>query len=84
MEMPHYKVDGILLFRRDELDAWLEHFREEPTEHETLRGPSGPDRRPLRTRALVRQSVAADVRNDELPKTSKSRAPPASSAARCR
>ena len=30
MAMPHYKVDGILLFKRDELDAWLEQYREEP------------------------------------------------------
>ena len=37
--MPHYKVDGILLFRRDELDGWLEQYREEPREHETFRVP---------------------------------------------
>ena len=26
--MPHYKVDGLLLFKRDELDTWLEQFRQ--------------------------------------------------------
>ena len=25
-EIPHYKQDGRLLFRRDELDAWLQQF----------------------------------------------------------
>jgi hypothetical protein len=45
MEMPHYKVDGILLFRRDELDAWLQQFREQPREQETLRVPPTATRR---------------------------------------
>ena len=40
MEMPHYKVDGILLFKRDELDAWLEQFREEPREQDLPSDPS--------------------------------------------
>ena len=75
MAMPHYKVDGILLFKRDELDAWLEQFREEPREQETLRVPPGVARRPPRTRAVALQPVAAEVRKDELPKKSKSRAP---------
>ena len=74
MAMPHYKVDGTLLFRRDELDAWLEQYREEPSEQETLRVPSGAGRRPSRT-DVAHQPVAAEVRKDELPKRSKSRAP---------
>ena len=75
MEMPHYKVGGILLFRRDELDAWLEQFREEPREQETLRVPPAATRRPPPTRAVARQPVAAEVHKDELPEKSKSRAP---------
>lgn len=27
-DIPHYKQDGRLLFRRDELDAWLSRFAE--------------------------------------------------------
>ena len=75
MAMPHYKVDGILLFRRDELDAWLEQYREEPREQEALHVPSGAGRRPPRTRAVARQSVAAEGPKDEPPKKSKSHAP---------
>ena len=65
MAMPHYKVDGVLLFRRDELDRWLEQFREESREQETLRVRPGAARRPPRTRAVVRQPVAREVRKDE-------------------
>jgi excisionase family DNA binding protein len=43
MAMPHYKVDGVLLFRRDELDAWLEQYREEPSE-QALHVPLGARR----------------------------------------
>ena len=75
MEMPHYKIDGILLFKRDELDSWLEQFREEPREQEPLRVPATATRRPPRTRAVGRQPVAAEVRKDELPQKPKSRAP---------
>ena len=75
MAMPHYKVDGILLFKRDELDAWLEQYREEPREQETLHVPSDAGRRPPRTRAVSRKSIAAEASKDELPKKSKSRAP---------
>ena len=75
MELPHYKIDGILLFKRDELDSWLEQFREEPREQEPLRVPPAATRRPPRTRAVGRQPVAAEVRKDERPKKSKSRAP---------
>ena len=75
MEMPHFKVDGILLFKRDELDAWLEQFREEPREQETFRVPPAATRRPPRTRAVARQPVAVEVHKDELPERSKSRAP---------
>ncbi len=74
MAMPHYKVDGILLFRRDELDAWLEQYGRSQ-EQETFRVPSVAARRPPRTRAVSRKPVAAEVRKDELPKKSKSRAP---------
>jgi len=75
MEMPHYKIDGILLFKSDELDAWLEQFRDEDRQRETLRVPSAATRRPPRTRAAARQPVAAEVRKDDLPEKSKSRAP---------
>ena len=75
MEMPHYKIDGILLFKRDELDAWLEQFREEAGQRETLRVPPAATRRPPRTRAVARQPVAAEVRKDDLPEKSKPRAP---------
>jgi excisionase family DNA binding protein len=56
MAMPHYKVDGILLFRRDELDAWLEQFREEPREQETLRVPPSAARRPHHVLVRLRAS----------------------------
>ena len=75
MEMPHYKIDGILLFKRDELDAWLEQFREEAGQRETLRVPPAATRRPPRIRAVARQPVAAEVRKDDLPEKSKPRAP---------
>jgi hypothetical protein len=75
MAMPHYKVDGVLLFRRDELDRWLEQFREESREQETLRVRPGAARRPPRTRAVVRQPVAREVRKDETLKESVARAP---------
>ena len=75
MEMPHYKIDGILLFKRDELDAWLEQFREEAGQRETLCVPPAATRRPPRTRAVTRQPVAAEVRKDDLPEKSKPRAP---------
>ena len=37
--IPHYKVDGILLFKKDELDAWLEQYRQDPRETEPLLSP---------------------------------------------
>jgi hypothetical protein len=75
MEMPHYKIDGILLFKRDELDTWLEQFRKEARQRETVRVPPAATHRPPRTRAVARQPVAAEVRKDDLPEKSKSRAP---------
>jgi excisionase family DNA binding protein len=60
MAMPHYKVDGILLLRRDELDAWLEQYREEPREQGALRTSSGAGRHPPaypRGCAVARESV---------------------------
>jgi hypothetical protein len=75
MAMPHYKVDGILLIRRSELDAWLEHYREQPREQESLSGTSSVARRPSRARTVMRRPVAAEVRKNELPKKSRSRAP---------
>jgi len=75
MEMPHYKVDGILLFKREEVDAWLEQFREEPREQEASHVLAGARRRTPSTRVVARRSIAADDSNDESPKTSQSPAP---------
>ena len=66
---------GFFSSRRDELDAWLEQFREEPREQEPLRVPPAAYPRPPRTRTDARQPVAAEVRKDELPEKSESRAP---------
>jgi excisionase family DNA binding protein len=49
--MPHYKVDGILLFKRDELDAWLEQYREEPRAREPLYVQPSPLPRSKREKA---------------------------------
>ena len=75
MEMPHYKIDGILLFKRDELDAWLEQFREEPRAQETLPVPLNAGRRPPRARAVARQRATAEIRKDGPAKEPKTRAP---------
>jgi hypothetical protein len=49
--------------QEDELDAWLEQYREEPREQETLRVPSGAGRRPLRPQIPPR--AGADARGAE-------------------
>jgi excisionase family DNA binding protein len=72
--MPHYKVDGMLLFRRNELDAWLEQYREDTRESDA-EPPSGAGRRLPRARTIARQPIAAEVDEHELPKKSKSRQP---------
>ena len=77
MAMPHYKVDGILLFKRNEVDAWLEHYREESSGLETVRPPTGAGTgsRAGRPPTVARQPVTADVDMHELPEKSKSRPP---------
>ncbi len=44
-------------FKRDELDVWLEQYREEPRQQERL-DHSGAGRRSPRNRAVARQSIA--------------------------
>ena len=39
-EIPHYKQEGRLLFRRDELDGWLSRFAQGRREWMTGRGES--------------------------------------------
>jgi excisionase family DNA binding protein len=73
--MPHYKVDGMLLFRRNELDAWLEQYREDPMGPDTLDAPAAVGRRRTRTAPVARQATTADVGKHELPKKSKPRRP---------
>jgi excisionase family DNA binding protein len=43
--LPHYKVDGILLFNREELDAWLDQYKQEPRAPETVDIPPPRNRR---------------------------------------
>jgi excisionase family DNA binding protein len=54
--MPHYKVDGILLFKSEELDAWLEQYREEPQERHGV--PSSP---PVPRRSRPRRRELASI-----------------------
>jgi excisionase family DNA binding protein len=53
--LPHYKVDGILLFKREELDAWLEQYKQEPRMPETayIPPPTRNRRRPTRATPSV-------------------------------
>jgi excisionase family DNA binding protein len=57
--MPHYKVDGILLFKRDELDAWLEQYREEPQESRSA--PALPAPRQSRRKASAVASMQTSL-----------------------
>jgi excisionase family DNA binding protein len=58
-EVPHYKVEGTLLFKRDELDQWLSTFRQDraasasaPTRHDRRRHTRAPQQRsPLKIEA---------------------------------
>jgi excisionase family DNA binding protein len=60
--LPHYKVDGILLFKRDELDAWFEQYREEPREPLSVPPPPATSRRQRR-----KPSQATGVRSLDEP-----------------
>jgi excisionase family DNA binding protein len=47
--VPHYKIDRMLLFRRDELDRWLDEHRVEPWSGLDYReSPAQPSRSPQR------------------------------------
>ena len=42
--IPHFHQDGRILLRRDEIDAWLEQFREGPRKRDTATGARRPTR----------------------------------------
>ena len=55
--IPHHKIDRMLLFRRDDLDAWLAEHRREPDQPQTWVRPPSPSSlrpRPRRRSAPVK------------------------------
>jgi excisionase family DNA binding protein len=61
--LPHYKVDGMLLFKRDELDSWLEQYKEAPRDPEHLHVPAVEGRRRARHSTSASASRATHVRS---------------------
>jgi excisionase family DNA binding protein len=73
--MPHYKVDGILLFKRDELDAWLEQYREEPQEPSSARPPPVPRRSRRRAPAVASTEPSSEPSRQGAPTRKSTRRP---------
>jgi excisionase family DNA binding protein len=57
-DIPHHKIDRLLLFKRDDLDQWLEGHRHEPSS--TRLRPQLPPQ-PVRRAPRQRQAPATDL-----------------------
>jgi excisionase family DNA binding protein len=64
--IPHYKVENMLLFKRDELDRWLEGHRVEPVRGYDYGEPHARSRAP-RSSSPPGKSGASDGRLGKLP-----------------
>lgn len=73
--MPHYKVDGILLFKRDELDAWLEQYHEEPREPVFATPPLAPRRQRQTAPAVTPKPTRSERSRGEASKQKSRRQP---------
>jgi hypothetical protein len=69
--IPHYKVEGVLLFERDELDRWLEEHRVEPRGGGSHYGAPPARRRPAHRSPLGRgtSGVSENRLGELLPKS---------------
>jgi excisionase family DNA binding protein len=73
--MPHYKVDGILLFKRDELDVWLEQYHEEPQEPRSAPPPPPPRQSRRKASAVASMQTSLEPSRKEASKQQPKRRP---------
>jgi excisionase family DNA binding protein len=72
-DIPRYKVDRLLLFKRDELDAWIAQYASEPQRPEIRAQPRTTGPRRLSKREPLGRSFRAAAGGDKPPRPKRER-----------
>jgi excisionase family DNA binding protein len=72
-DIPHYKVDRLLLFKREELDAWIAQYHREPRRPEIRAQPRTAGPRRLSQREPPGRSFRARAHADKPPRPKRER-----------